>query len=352
MRKLPVFFLIDVSESMVGQPIEWVTKGMEYLIKGLKTNPYALETVWIEIIAFAGKAKVIENYEELPMFYPPNFNIGGGSAFGEGISLLMSEFDTHVKRSTPTSKGDWKPLVFIFTDGQPTDEYQESLDKWEAQYKTKCQTLMATLGDCCSTDLLSKIGGEAIKLEDSNEESFNSYFKWMTDSIAKSSELVSVGIQSADKKVDLSKESGLAEINLEKKDNTKQIIDDTYTVLIGACQKQQEKYLIKYKKGIEHNPANYEDFRKVYRLEGAFKIDYKSYVDMSGSRIKQQISTEFLRGIPACPYCHSPHSVAVCKCGGIFCFNEQSQTQTCGWCGESGTFGQSEGNFDIDRRLG
>jgi len=28
MRRLPIYFLIDVSESMVGEPIEWVQDGM------------------------------------------------------------------------------------------------------------------------------------------------------------------------------------------------------------------------------------------------------------------------------------------------------------------------------------
>ena len=32
MRRLPLFFLIDVSESMVGEPIEWVQDGMATMI--------------------------------------------------------------------------------------------------------------------------------------------------------------------------------------------------------------------------------------------------------------------------------------------------------------------------------
>ena len=352
MRKLPVFFLIDVSESMVGEPIDWVTKGMEYLIKGLKTNPYALETVWIEIISFAGKAKIIADYDELPMFYPPNFMIGGGSSLGSGLQLLMNEFDKNVKRSTTTVKGDWKPLVFIFSDGQPTDQYQDALNKWESNYKTKCQTLLATLGDCFSSEILTKLADEAVKLEDCSEESFNSYFKWMTDSIVKSSVQVSTGLQGEEKYTDINRNQGLSNIDLSKSTVDTGELDDTYVVLLGACQKTHEKYLIKFKKGVEHHPFNYEDFRKVYRLEGAYKINYQNYVSMSQGQQKNHISTEYLRGVPACPYCNNQHAVAVCKCGGIFCFNHNDEAQTCAWCGETGYFGESDQNFDIDRRLG
>ncbi|MDR3339664.1 MAG: VWA domain-containing protein, partial [Candidatus Symbiothrix sp.] len=59
MRRLPIYFLIDVSESMVGDPIEQVQDGMATIVKELRTDPYALETVWVSVIVFAGQPKTI-----------------------------------------------------------------------------------------------------------------------------------------------------------------------------------------------------------------------------------------------------------------------------------------------------
>ena len=42
MRRLPIYFLIDVSESMVGEPITQVENGMRNIIQELRTDPYAL----------------------------------------------------------------------------------------------------------------------------------------------------------------------------------------------------------------------------------------------------------------------------------------------------------------------
>lgn len=352
MRKLPVFFLIDVSESMVGEPLEWVKKGMEYLIRSLKSNPYALDTVWIEIIGFAGKAKTIEAYEELPMFYPPDFPVGGGSAIGQGLEQLMSRMDKHVKRSTPTTKGDWKPLVFIFSDGQPTDNYEKNLERWENNYKSKSQTLIATLGDCVETGLLDRIAHEAVKLEECNENSFESYFKWMTDSIVKSSVQVSEGTEFRDKYGDLKKDEGLSKIDLNKSGGANAPVDDNFAVLIGACQKTQEKFLIKYQMGIEYMESSFEDIKKVYKLQGTYKIDYDTYKELSQDVHGGNVNSQMLRGVPMCPCCGSPHAAAVCRCGGVFCIDTGKQEQTCGWCGETGYFGASNDSFDIDRRLG
>ncbi|WP_427872315.1 vWA domain-containing protein [Flavobacterium sp. MMS24-S5] len=38
MRRLPIYFLIDISESMVGEPIQQVEEGLATIIQALKTE--------------------------------------------------------------------------------------------------------------------------------------------------------------------------------------------------------------------------------------------------------------------------------------------------------------------------
>jgi uncharacterized protein YegL len=45
-RRLPVYILIDCSESMVGEAIEGANAGMRQLLLDLHSDPHALETVW------------------------------------------------------------------------------------------------------------------------------------------------------------------------------------------------------------------------------------------------------------------------------------------------------------------
>ena len=73
MRRLPVYFVVDVSESMVGEPIEQVQNGMRQIIQELRMDPYALETAFVSVIAFAGKAELLSPLTELYKFYPPVF---------------------------------------------------------------------------------------------------------------------------------------------------------------------------------------------------------------------------------------------------------------------------------------
>jgi uncharacterized protein YegL len=54
MRRLPIFILLDVSESMVGDNLRQLQQGLDMLVRDLRTDPHALETVYLSAIVFAG----------------------------------------------------------------------------------------------------------------------------------------------------------------------------------------------------------------------------------------------------------------------------------------------------------
>lgn len=104
MRRLPIYFLVDVSESMVGEPIQQVQDGMRMIVQELRTDPYALETAYISVIAFAGKAKSVTPLTELYKFYPPTFPIGGGTSLGAALNFLMDDMDKSLVKTTLVKK--------------------------------------------------------------------------------------------------------------------------------------------------------------------------------------------------------------------------------------------------------
>ena len=171
MRRLPIYFLVDVSESMVGMPIRQVEDGMRTIIQNLRTDPYALETVFISIIAFAGKAETLSPLTEIYQFYPPVFPIGGGTALGNAMNHLMDDMDRNVVRTTASSKGDWKPIIFLFTDGNPTDRYQAAFDRWNKNYRRHCNLVAISLGDNVNTAILGQLTENVLLLKDTDQDS-------------------------------------------------------------------------------------------------------------------------------------------------------------------------------------
>ena len=49
--------------------------------------------------------------------------------FIEAVTHLKNnDMDHNIQKTTMEQKGDWKPIIFLFTDGNPTDDYAAALD--------------------------------------------------------------------------------------------------------------------------------------------------------------------------------------------------------------------------------
>jgi uncharacterized protein YegL len=350
MRRLPVYFLIDVSESMVGEQIDQVQEGMATIVKELRTDPYALETVFISIIVFAGKTKKISPLTELYNFYPPKLPVGGGTSLGTALDFLMRDLDASVQKTTLEQKGDWKPIIFLFTDGNPTDEYERVFERWSQKYRRSANLIVVSLGDNVNMNIFGKITENVLVLKSTDTESFRNFFKWVTASIKTSS--VSVNESSSDElHLEPIKDSNLVKIDLEKRLPVK--IDDNFVVILAKCQNTKQQYLIKYKRQLTESGLDFLPDSKVvsYKLVGAFPLD-SSYSELSeGHQAVGKINTNSLSGFPTCPCCGNQFGFSTCTCGGIHCSDEKP-VQTCPWCGGTAEYSLGNGDWDVSRTRG
>lgn len=347
MRRLPVYFVIDVSESMVGDPIHQVEKGMRDIIRELRTDPYALETVCVSVIAYAGKAETLTSLTELYRFYPPILPIGGGTSLGAALDFLMDDIDANVVKTTYDQKGDWKPIIFLFTDGTPTDDPSMAIRGWNRHYRNKANLIVISIGDNIDPLLFGQLTGDIVRFSGDEEASYKAFFKWITASIKATS--MSVADCSSDE-VKLAPVDG---INLEKVNpNSHRSIDENFAVLVGKCQNSGRHYLIKY---LRHPIGRYgrEEYGgDGFGLVGAYPIDGEAYRRLSDHRDgSRKIKSSRLYGAPACPCCGNRYGLVTCECGGIFCVGEEPVNK-CPWCGLQGTVSSAEGGIDISRTYG
>lgn len=346
MRRLPIYFLIDVSESMVGDPIEQVQRGMRDIIQELRTDPYALETAWVSVIAYAGKPQTLVPLTELYKFYPPIIPIGGGTSLGAALNYLMDDIDANVVKTTADQKGDWKPIVFLFTDGTPTDDPTAAIKRWNEKYRGKANMVVISIGDNIDPLVFGQLTGDIIRFNGEDEMSYKAFFKWVTASIKASS--VSV----TDYSVEEAKLAPVDGINLEKVDPSKPVnVDENFAVLVGKCQTTGKKYLIKYARR-NHKFEGLGLDASRFKLVGAYPIDGDAYERLSDGRAaSRMINSRELMGAPTCPCCGNQFGLVTCECGGIFCVGE-NPVNKCPWCGLEGRLGEAEGGIDISRTVG
>ncbi|MDU9049032.1 MAG: VWA domain-containing protein [Candidatus Electrothrix sp. Rat3] len=192
MRRLPVYLVLDNSGSMHGEAIEAVKNGVQVLASTLRQDPYALETAFISVITFNTDAKQLVPLTDLVSFQPPDIRAQGITSLGRALTLTAEKINDEVVKTTPDRRGDWKPLIFLMTDGGPTDEWRLGLEKLR---KAKPGMIIAcAAGMDADVSVLKEISEVVVQLDTADSGTIKKFFQW-----------ISASVSSGSQKIDLSK---------------------------------------------------------------------------------------------------------------------------------------------------
>lgn len=184
-RRLPVYILIDTSGSMYGEPIESVKVGLTDMVASLRQDPYALETVCISIITYDREVKQILPLTELEHLQLPEIKVpeSGPTLMGAALNKLCDCYDAEVNKGSAQQKGDWMPLLFLLTDGKPSDlqAYEEASQRLKGYAFTNIVACAA--GPKAKTEPLHKLTDKVFTLETMDSATFKKFFEWVTINI-------------------------------------------------------------------------------------------------------------------------------------------------------------------------
>ena len=186
MRRLPVYLLLDTSGSMRGEPIESVKVGLESMVASLRQDPFALESVYISIITFDRDVKQILPLTELEALQIPEIVTpeSGPTHLGEALEVLCRTVDNDVQLSTPEKKGDWMPLLFVMTDGKPSDiqKYNQMIP--EVKKRDFGSIIACAAGAKSDVRPLQLLTDQVYSLDTTDSATFRQFFKWVSASVS------------------------------------------------------------------------------------------------------------------------------------------------------------------------
>jgi len=185
-RRLPVYLLLDTSGSMMGEPIEAIRQGLRALVSDLRSDPQALETAYLSVITFSTNAQQVCPLTELIAFQEPALDAAGPTSLGEALMLLEDCLDSEVRKASPTQKGDWKPLVFLMTDGQPTDDWEGPADR--VKQKKIGNVIACAAGPDADANVLKQITDNVVELQYLEPNALKAFFRWVSSSIRTTSQ--------------------------------------------------------------------------------------------------------------------------------------------------------------------
>ncbi len=187
-RRIPVYLLLDVSGSMSGAPIMAVEQGVQLLHNELMGQPQAVEMVNLSVITFASSASQVVPLTPITSFTPPALSAGGGTSLGGALRELAHAMDREVTPTSATKKGDYKPLVFLLTDGEPTDSWEPELNALNSRSEKKVGSIIALgCGDAVNTGVLRQITGNVLLMTDVTPDNLRAFFKWVSASVTTAS---------------------------------------------------------------------------------------------------------------------------------------------------------------------
>ena len=185
MRRLPVYFLLDTSGSMRGEPIQALNNALSGMVNTLRSDAQALDSLWISIVTYDREVKEIAPLTELVSFQLPEITCpqSGPTNTGAGLEYIIQQVKKDVIKGSSTQKGDWKPLLFVFTDGKPSDLqlYREKII--EIKNLNFGAVVGCAAGPKADDVILKELTDNVVHLDSADSSTLKQFFKWVSETI-------------------------------------------------------------------------------------------------------------------------------------------------------------------------
>lgn len=140
--RLLVTLVLDTSGSMSGERINALNEALRTFRTDLLSDAFVARTAEVAIVAFGGSTPVVvdaaggadppdEPYVPITRFAPPKLEADGYTPMVDALhmafELLAGRRERLRRQGIPMA---YRPLVYLITDGRPTDPDGSTSDKW------------------------------------------------------------------------------------------------------------------------------------------------------------------------------------------------------------------------------
>jgi uncharacterized protein YegL len=148
-RRLPVYVLIDRSAGLTDEARAGISEAVCGLMIQLWNDPWALETVWICVIAFGHSAEVVLPLQECgalqgrPLSLPVDSK--AGTDLAGAMDLLAQSIEADFVQPSATAKGDYRPIAMVMLGSVPSADCTPAAERLRAVLRAGASSVLAVV---------------------------------------------------------------------------------------------------------------------------------------------------------------------------------------------------------------
>ena len=177
--------VVDVSGSMMGEPIEEVNQGLIAFGAQIEEDELTSMRADIAVVAFNSEHQVVRNFGEHVDFSQPTLQAAGGTKMAPPINTALNMIEQRKLQYREAGIPYYRPIVMLITDGRPehdtAQDMAEIAQRIKAAENSRSVTFFAIGTETANMDALAALSNLPPKtLRGAN---FAELFQWLSNSI-------------------------------------------------------------------------------------------------------------------------------------------------------------------------
>ncbi|MBU0684581.1 MAG: VWA domain-containing protein [Candidatus Thermoplasmatota archaeon] len=152
-KPLPVYLLLDVSDSMTGEKIATLNRAAKEMIETFAQEERMENEILVSIITFGGEARLHLPPTKASSITWANLEADGMTPLGAAMTIAKGVVED--KKVTPSRA--YRPTIVLVSDGQPNDKWRPPLDDFISNGRSaKCDRMAMAIGPDADEDVLTR----------------------------------------------------------------------------------------------------------------------------------------------------------------------------------------------------